>query len=287
MWAGIVLAALVAGELAASQPEAPPCPSPVEVASELTRVGAAGTAPPDIVVDGQRMRVVLRAADGATLGSREVEAPASCRERATVAAVLVATWMGIWPQGAEAASPAPPPAPAPSAPPPPADARRPAEIGVAVFGAHDGNAAALGLALELRRRFWGPWGAFLAASATTERDRRVGPARASYLCPALDLGPALRLGRGRWQADLAAAARLGILVFRGRDLPVTHRTTHLVPGGAATVRLVLAGQRWSPFVVVGATYWLVRQELTLDDQPATAELPRWDAAAGLGLFWAP
>jgi hypothetical protein len=53
------------------------------------------------------------------------------------------------------------------------------------------------------------------------------------------------------------------------------------------VRLVLAGQRWSPFVVVGATYWLVRQELTLDDQPATAGLPRWDAGVGLGLFWAP
>jgi hypothetical protein len=33
------------------------------------------------------------------LGSREVEAPASCHERATVAAVLVATWMGVWPEG--------------------------------------------------------------------------------------------------------------------------------------------------------------------------------------------
>jgi hypothetical protein len=286
MWAGIVLAALVAGDLAA-EPQPATCPSSAEVAAELARVGAVDVPPPDIVVEDDRMRVVLRAADGTMLGSREVEAPASCHERATVAAVFVATWMGIWPEGANAASaPRPASVERSPAPPPPALGRRP-EIGLAVLGVHDGNAAALGLTLEARARLVGKLGMFLAVNATSERDRAVGPARAGYLRPSLELGPTLRLGHGRWQGELAVAARLGLLVLRGRDLPVTHRTTRLVPGAAANARLVRAGLRWSPFAVVCVGHWLARQELTLDNQPATADLPRWEATAGLGLLWAP
>jgi hypothetical protein len=283
MWAGVLLTVLGALEPAANpEPQAPACPSPDEVAAELARVGATGAPAPDIVVDAGRMRVILRDRYGGLVGSREVEAPPSCRERATVAATFVATWMGVWP--AAAADVASPPRPA-IAPPPPAAPRR-TQLGLAVLGAHDGNAAALGLAAELRRDF-GPVAAVLAASGTTERTHTVGPGRAGYRCPAVELGPAYRLGQGRWQGEVGAAARLGLLLVRGLDLAATHQKTHLVPGASAALRLVHVGERLSPFVVAGATAWFARQELTLDNDPATAELPLWDVSVGVGVDWAP
>jgi hypothetical protein len=99
------------------------------------------------------------------------------------------------------------------------------------------------------------------------------------------MGPALRLGHGRVQADLAASGRLGLLIVRGKGLPVTHSKTHLIPGAAACVRLLIAGERMSPFVVVGGGTWFGRQELRLDNDQSTVELSRWDVQAGLGIFW--
>src|SRR5512140_2911165 len=122
MWVGVLLTILVAGEPAVnSEPQASACPSTDEVAAELARVGATGSPAPDIVVEAGRMRVILRDRNGGLVGSREVEAPPSCRERATVAATFVATWMGVWPAGALASPP--PPAPAVAPPPPPAPRR--------------------------------------------------------------------------------------------------------------------------------------------------------------------
>jgi hypothetical protein len=285
MWAGIALAALLASEPAAdAQPQASLCPSPAEVEAELARLGAIGVAPPNIEVIGDRMRVVLHGHDGAPVGSREIEAPSTCRERATVAAVLVATWMGIWPESPRPASPSPT-APTPR---PAATSHVPAQLGLAVLGVHDGNAAALGIAVEARRQLVGPLYGWAGLGATTERDRTVGPAVAGYMRPAIELGPAFRIGRSRVQADLAASFRLGILFLRGKGLPVTHQKTHVAPGAAANLRLVLAGERSSPFVVVGASTWFASQELRVDENDTwTADLPRWDVTAGLGLFWSP
>jgi hypothetical protein len=311
MWAGIVLVALVVGDHAAdAQAQGLPCPSPAEVDAELVRVGAIGVVPPVIEVIGNRMRVVLRGLDGSSIGSREVEAPQTCHERATVAAVFVATWMGIWPKAPEAmrapvaaAAGAPslaavekPAVPPPSRPAevtsdshPPASlgGRRSTEFGLALQGGYDGNGAALGIAIEARRALVGPLLAWAGVCAATERERAVGPAVGGYSRPAMEIGPALRLGHGRVQADFAASGRLGIVIVRGRDLPVAHAKAHLVPGAAAEARLLLAGERWSPFVVVGTSTWFGQQQLTLDNSEAKADLPRGDIEAGLGIFWSP
>jgi hypothetical protein len=281
MWAGVVLATLLAGDLASDPLREQPCPNSAEVESELARTGVTGVAPPDVEVVGDRMHVLLRGRDGVTVGSREVEAPRSCRERATVAAVLVATWMGIWPEGPRASGAAPEAVPRPAPP-------RRTEIGLTVAGAYDGNAATPGIAFEARRELLGPWWFWLGLSSTAERDRDFGQAKAGYLRPSLDLGPALRLGRGPLQADLAASGRLGAAVMRGKEMPVTHSKTHLVSGASASLRLILASQRWSPFISAATTYWFGGQQLTVDDAAGlTATLPRWDASLGLGLFWSP
>ena len=79
---------------------APTCPERHDVEQEIDRLGAApalalkGT--PDVSVDDGGMRIVLRGRDGKVLGKREVAAPEACQERAVVAAVVIAAWLGEW-----------------------------------------------------------------------------------------------------------------------------------------------------------------------------------------------
>jgi hypothetical protein len=283
MLAGLVLATLLAGDLAADPLRGSPCPSPAEVETELAKTGVTGVAPPEVELVGDRMHVSLRSRDGATLGSREVDAPSDCRERATVTAVLVATWMGIWPEGPR------PPSVTPTADPVPVPVSpRRIEIGLTLGGAYDGNAAAPGIALEARRELLGPWWIWVGVAASTDRELAFGQAKAGYVRPALELGPAVRLGSGALRVDLAASGRLGIASFRGKDMPVTYAKTHLVSGASGNLRLILQRQSLSPFLVATATYWMGGQRLTVDDAAGiSAALPRWDAGLGLGLFWSP
>lgn len=80
------------------------CPSTDAVSAEVARLGttdamaAVGSA--EVTVQGTRMRLTLRGLDGAVLGVREVSAPLSCVERASVAATLISAWVGAWPTGA-------------------------------------------------------------------------------------------------------------------------------------------------------------------------------------------
>ena len=102
MWLGFILSlvASAAGqEEGLGAAEHAPCPSDSEVKAELLRLGAAPDLNPAITFVGDRMQVQLRGRDGIPIGSREVEAPATCRERATAAAVFVAAWTGLWPEG--------------------------------------------------------------------------------------------------------------------------------------------------------------------------------------------
>jgi hypothetical protein len=294
MWVGFVLsmvAGLAANLEVTDLPELATCPTAREVEGELFRLGAERGGRPEITVTGNIMRVVLRSQEGTTVGSREVEAPVACHERATVAAVLVATWMGIWPEagnGSERVPPAAKPAVISSPAPPLPVARSTAEIGLAVEGAHDGNAPALGFALSASRALSGGLRAFVAASATTERDRSVGPATAGYMRPTLEAGPALRLGRGGVSGEIGLSGRLGFLILRGKDLPVTNSAMHVVPGVGAYVRLQLGRKSFVPFAFASGAYWLDQQTLTLDNNDTLrSTLPRWDAAAGVGVLWAP
>jgi hypothetical protein len=279
--AALAVLAALAGDAAADSQHDMACPSPAELKAELARVGAEGVTPPRIDLNGDRMRVVLYDRRGVPVGAREVEAAPTCRERATAAAVLVATWMGIWPQAPNAPT-------TESATPTPvlADEHR-TEIGLTLDGAYDGNVGAFGLTLEARRRLLDALWATLAVGGTTERERSLGGvATAGYLRPAVALGPALRVGHDV-QVDVAAAGRLGLVIVYGKDLPVQYTKFHVIPGVSANVRLLLPGQRFSPFIAVAGTWWIGTQALTLDDVKASAELPRWDLAAGLGCFWSP
>lgn len=89
------------------------CPSTESLSAELERLGTAkavaAVGTPEVSVSGSRMRVGLRGRDGSLSGVREIVAPASCGERAQVAATVLSAWVGAWPAGSfpEAAVSAP------------------------------------------------------------------------------------------------------------------------------------------------------------------------------------
>ena len=81
-------------------PKGTTCPSGEAIAAELDRLDAAAAlaalGSPEITIKDTKMHVVLRGPDGSILGTREVAAPEACHERATVAAVFIAAWVGEW-----------------------------------------------------------------------------------------------------------------------------------------------------------------------------------------------
>jgi hypothetical protein len=238
---------------------------------------------PEIVVVGDRMRVMVRGQDGATLGSREVEAPASCQERATVAAVLVATWMGAWPEAHVSA-------PTPTAPPDlpaPRDPTPRATIGLSFLTALDGNGLAFGAGADTFIPLHGALHVALTLSATSEREQGIGPAHVGYMRPALAVGPALALGRGRLRWQLGATGQGGMLLMRGKGLSTVHQTTNATFGAGAFLRILFTGRSLSPFASLGTVAWFGHQRATLDDAPDTAQLPRWDAHLSLGASFSP
>ncbi|MGB8296445.1 MAG: hypothetical protein WCG85_13540 [Polyangia bacterium] len=98
MWAPI--ASLFWAAAITVLPTGTTCPSADAIAAELDRLGAAAAlealGSPEVTIKDTRMHVVLRDQDGAMLGAREVAAPEACNERATVAAVFIAAWVGEW-----------------------------------------------------------------------------------------------------------------------------------------------------------------------------------------------
>jgi len=98
MWGAIV--SLLSAWAVTVAPVGTTCPRADAVAAELERLGAtlalAALGSPEITVKDAQMQVVLRGPDGSLLGTREVAAPDDCDQRATVAAVFIAAWVGIW-----------------------------------------------------------------------------------------------------------------------------------------------------------------------------------------------
>jgi hypothetical protein len=96
----LALASLALAAAVTAMPADAGCPSQEAVEAELDRLGAsaalAALGSLEVTVAGTKMRVSLLGRDGAIMGTREVAAPEACHERASVAAVFLAAWVGKW-----------------------------------------------------------------------------------------------------------------------------------------------------------------------------------------------
>jgi hypothetical protein len=239
------------------------------------------------------MQIVLRARDGKVLGRREVAAPGACHERAVVAAVVIAAWLGEWSGGAtrEPASPsssAPPPvlarAPARLAP-----ARRmPNRIDIAAFGfgIHDGDVGTWGAGAEIGYHLSDRFSVIARGQGTGERTQVLGPGLAAYRSLTFGAGIAWQRSFGRALLDVGLAPAATRVALRGEQLAATHRATAWSLATDGRVRLGWRLATVVPFLFAEGAYALVAPRLTLDDRPDQATtLSRWNVAAGLGVLF--
>lgn len=274
--AGVTVLA-IAGVAAAAEP---PCPSAADVAAELRRLpggaAAAQTQRSEVTVAGRTMRVVVRNDAGQVLGVREVEAPRDCQQRAAVAAVMLAAWSHSW---AEAAPTAPPP----DAAPPPPRRDRTAELGLQAGVHHDGRALAGGGALLGGVELTGPLGVSALVDFATTREQPLGPGAVEYAFVRVGAGPVYRAHAGDAWLDAGLFPQLVRLTVSPRGLAGASGAVLWAGALQARARVGLRWGRLRPFVSAGLARRLVRERLTLDDDPGTAELSPWDLEVGAGV----
>ena len=279
------LATLLSAAVVTAPPATAACPRADAVAAELDRLGATASlavlGSHEVTVEGARMRVVLRGRDGSILGSREVAAPEACDERASVAAVFVAAWVGAW-----STNPMPNlPSREPSTNAAIQTRRSPTvEIAGLAFGTHNGDAGTFGAGVFASYAISDALTVAALLETTGERETTVGPAMATYRTSRLGVGVGLRRRWGRLFGELGSFPELTLLAANGKPLVVPRKVTTW--GAALEVRgrtgLVLG--RFLPFLFVGASSALRAERLTLDDYPADATtLSRWNFSAGAGL----
>jgi hypothetical protein len=273
------------------------CPSADAIAAELDRLGAVAAlailGSPEISVKDAKLHVVLRGQDGSMLGAREVAAPEVCNERATVAAVFIAAWVGEWTsapmaekQNARLEAPNHGVVPASSSVP--LAAKEPkremrAEIAGLGFGTHDGDAGTFGAGVLVGYR---PRSALALAAlfeGTGERQRTLGPGVAAYRSFRLGVGAGLLRKWGRVFGDVGIFPELTLLTLRGKQLQSGHSATAWGAAGDLRARLGFAWGRFAPFLLAGGSCALRGERLMLDDRSQSITLSRWNVSAGAGL----
>jgi len=295
----LVFAAAIVVAPAPSLAAPPPtCPERHDVEQELDRLGAApalaqkGT--PDVSVDDGGMRIVLRGRDGKVLGMRQVAAPEACQERAVVAAVVIAAWLGEWSASEpRAPAPTPPAAPpvlvrAPAPPPAPAPGRRaPTRIELAAFGSvvHDGDVGTWSAGGELALGLGDRFSVTAQGHATGERTQALGPGQAAYQSLGFGAGISWRRPLGLALLDAGAGPEALRTAVRGELLSAPRTATAWTLAADARIRVGLGLGPVVPFLYAGAACSLATPRLTLDDRLDTLTLSRWNVAAGLGLLF--
>ena len=306
-----LLASLLLAATAGVSPEVSDCPSRGAVASELDRLGAstaiAALGSPEVAIVGKTMRVVLRGRDGSVIGAREVTAPNTCQERASVAAVFMAAWAGVWstvsqPAGRVNSSPGPgtgaPLRPVqvsslrvPASPPRGPEHTMPkqpnpgptVEVAGLIFGTHDGNTAALGGGVLAGYHL----GETLAVSALVEtvtaRQAALGPGLADYRISRLGIGVDVTRRWERVFVEVGLVPELTMFTGSGQRLLTAHSATTWGAALDLRGRLGLAFGRLVPFLFAGGSGMLRAERLTLDGSAQNTTLSRWSVSAGVGL----
>ena len=224
------------------------------------------------------MRVVLRDRTGATLGVREVVAPARCAERVSLAAVLLVAWAKTWNETAFA----PAAGPQPAAPP----RGREVEVGIAVGGSADGDARAAAGGLLAVLQIYRALGVALTADVAGRRQVPLGPGTATYDVSRLGGGLVVRVGSGFGWMDAALLPQVTRLSLEGGKTLVATRAVTV--WGASVEARGRIGARWgrlAPFVSLALNRTLVRERLTLDDTNDSTRLSTWDVRAEVGVSW--
>jgi hypothetical protein len=272
---GVSFASLLLAAVAAATP-ADSCPSHEQVDAELVRMGEQAAVAKvgrfEVTGQGPALQITIRDHAGEILGTREVEAPDGCAQRASVAAVVLAAWAASWGHTALGPRPAPP-----------EPAIRNFEIAGWAGGHHDGDSAAVGAGLSAGLRFHVNWGVAVSGEMLGQRQVGLGPGEAAYSSFRLGMGPTWRVSRGALWTDLGLSPQLVRLSLAGKNLGVSRDAVLWRVAGQVRARVGWSWGSAALFVVASGSRALVRDRLILDDAPDKTTLAPWDVSIGAGL----
>ena len=276
------------------QVESAACPTGAEVEQALQ-----GLLPPvpatrardvaHVVRVDRNLRIELVDADGAVLAERSLFHDGTCADRASLVAVVIASWESdVHPEFARTASgPAALDVAKPSAQAPPLPVVQSASYDVAVGAvASLAGAFAPGSALRLG---WIPRGSGPGVHVFVEGDGSrtvaLGVGQASWRRWMGGAELDWRVDRGASSLDFHGGLALAWLDANGLGFSTNRSAQSFSPG--ATV-----GVRWSwwvlrhfaPFAEVGAIYWLRNQSVYSPSDATERELPHFQAVASIGLL---
>lgn len=272
------------------------CPSADEVEARLRLLLPPASGAPKrahVTAEDGALHVHLDSADGAALGDRTVAVEAaSCADRASVVAVVIAAWDAQH-RAEDVQAPAlPRPAGRPATPttiiatPLPARAPLSLEVsaGPALTLTSDGLAPAASASLAVWRS---RVGARLGLTGFLPRTRDVGSGNASWSRSGASLELGLRLGGPRARLDAHAGLVAGLLTARGSGFDVDHAATRLVPGLIAGLD---ASRAVGPLILgLGVTGSAFNQQVLIDASstaaPVARALPRLQLTFDLHVGW--
>lgn len=254
------------------------CPAPAAIAAELERLPDSGALArlgrSEVTAEGRTLRIVIRDGTGHALGVREVEAPRDCRQRAAVAAVVLAAWSHEWDVPAATVPPTPPRVTV---------ERRRGELGLQAGLHFDGAGVAAGATALAGLQLGGPFEVGIVAGFVAAREHELGPGAIAYSLAHAGAGIVYRAESGATWIDGGLFPLLVRLGVTPRSLPAARPVALWTGALEGRFRLGLTWRRFAPFVCGSVGRRFVRDRLTLEDVPQSAELSPWDAQVGIGV----
>jgi hypothetical protein len=256
--------------------------------TELAPVGeaAASELRATIHAAGPDVHVRLFDETGALIAERGLPAEGTCRERADVLAVLLASWQ------AQVRSGAPPDLKLSAPPPPPVRRAPPWDIGIGVMVSLPGKAtpgATLQVTVPVPFMSAAVPGFALHTSAggSAARTVPIASGRAVWRRLAVTAGPSYTLPVSGF--EITGSVDLAVSWFRaeGSSFMVNKRAGSVGLGAAALLRFTRSrpSDAWAPWIAVGSVVSGSRQRLVVKDSPGAVALPRVDFHGILGLSY--
>jgi hypothetical protein len=270
------------------------CPSSENIAERLRPLLPAAVAhgsAPDIATiattDARgadlELRIRLVRSSGAEVGDRHVVVQADCAEAAATVAAVIAAWETEPPPLASPDAAAPvataTAAPAVRAPPSAWRALVGAGGGIGVVGGVAGVGRVEFLVGKSASRLHGRVG----LTGETSRTLSLPPGSVGWQHTTVEAGLFLRTLHPRWPVSLDAALTLGWATLEGHGFAPDRKQRSFDYGACAAVRLARSLGRWSVWAEARGYGWAQGQRASLTGANASADLPRVDVTASVGL----
>ncbi len=276
------------------------CPSGDAISARLLGLVSArgpASAVASVHSEAQSLRIEL-STPGEPNQRRAIPVTASCEERAELAALLIASWLDVMPEGAHLKAPGIPPRETgeivrmsgggrdPDAPGTRTSTRT--LVGAGLLGMADENGVSAGLVLSaVMPDLVEDFGLLFDASLGLSRSLTVGQGTARYYRPTIALKASAAALRKVWRLRVVVGPALGVLRVNGSGYDENLSDTTVMWGVDFGLVLARAWGRNEAWLALGADAWPQERKIRSkpDELDIEVMLPQWEGRLMVGFSW--